>query len=138
MNPYVQRRLNLLIIVADASSSGAVRSLNPFETNLTPFPKPTDHLGSCAEPCIKGSQRLNEPDIEVAPKPLRSMTSVVPENRQHPPKLFGIVDQAFTAFPSFRLGQIKPLRVEQRSILNVRSEERRVGKECRSRWSPYH
>src|SRR5688572_32239517 len=24
------------------------------------------------------------------------------------------------------------------SILSVRSEERRVGKECRSRWSPYH
>ena len=23
-------------------------------------------------------------------------------------------------------------------ILTVRSEERRVGKECRSRWSPYH
>ena len=25
-----------------------------------------------------------------------------------------------------------------RSIIEVRSEERRVGKECRSRWSPYH
>ena len=24
------------------------------------------------------------------------------------------------------------------SIATVRSEERRVGKECRSRWSPYH
>src|SRR6202012_4914679 len=24
------------------------------------------------------------------------------------------------------------------SILYMRSEERRVGKECRSRWSPYH
>ena len=24
------------------------------------------------------------------------------------------------------------------SIDHVRSEERRVGKECRSRWSPYH
>ena len=24
------------------------------------------------------------------------------------------------------------------SGLHVRSEERRVGKECRSRWSPYH
>ena len=24
------------------------------------------------------------------------------------------------------------------SQLQVRSEERRVGKECRSRWSPYH
>ena len=23
-------------------------------------------------------------------------------------------------------------------IANARSEERRVGKECRSRWSPYH
>src|SRR2546422_10008603 len=23
-------------------------------------------------------------------------------------------------------------------VLRVRSEERRVGKECRSRWSPYH
>ena len=26
---------------------------------------------------------------------------------------------------------------EQRTVL-LRSEERRVGKECRSRWSPYH
>ena len=25
-----------------------------------------------------------------------------------------------------------------RSGLHARSEERRVGKECRSRWSPYH
>ena len=23
-------------------------------------------------------------------------------------------------------------------VFNARSEERRVGKECRSRWSPYH
>src|SRR5256885_6185053 len=29
---------------------------------------------------------------------------------------------------------IRPLLIE----LNERSEERRVGKECRSRWSPYH
>src|SRR2546430_4440088 len=26
----------------------------------------------------------------------------------------------------------------QRRCLRARSEERRVGKECRSRWSPYH
>ena len=25
-----------------------------------------------------------------------------------------------------------------RSVYSKRSEERRVGKECRSRWSPYH
>ena len=26
----------------------------------------------------------------------------------------------------------------RRILLEMRSEERRVGKECRSRWSPYH
>src|SRR2546429_3521713 len=28
--------------------------------------------------------------------------------------------------------------LEERVVEDVRSEERRVGKECRSRWSPYH
>ena len=28
--------------------------------------------------------------------------------------------------------------VKGKSLLHMRSEERRVGKECRSRWSPYH
>ncbi len=27
---------------------------------------------------------------------------------------------------------------EIKQIFDTRSEERRVGKECRSRWSPYH
>ena len=27
---------------------------------------------------------------------------------------------------------------EQGLVMHSRSEERRVGKECRSRWSPYH
>src|SRR2546427_7678613 len=34
-----------------------------------------------------------------------------------------------------------PFKVENRVVLDsfmARSEERRVGKECRSRWSPYH
>src|SRR5688572_31869738 len=31
------------------------------------------------------------------------------------------------------------VRIEPRNFLGkLRSEERRVGKECRSRWSPYH
>src|SRR2546422_11337807 len=29
-------------------------------------------------------------------------------------------------------------RIHAERILELRSEERRVGKECRSRWSPYH
>src|SRR5258708_3479996 len=30
------------------------------------------------------------------------------------------------------------LRLDEIGTRNIRSEERRVGKECRSRWSPYH
>src|SRR3712207_9118216 len=33
---------------------------------------------------------------------------------------------------------IRMVREELNPGLKVRSEERRVGKECRSRWSPYH
>ena len=30
------------------------------------------------------------------------------------------------------------LKAVQEELASDRSEERRVGKECRSRWSPYH
>ena len=29
-------------------------------------------------------------------------------------------------------------KINELGITYIRSEERRVGKECRSRWSPYH
>ena len=29
-------------------------------------------------------------------------------------------------------------KISIKEVTNQRSEERRVGKECRSRWSPYH
>ena len=33
---------------------------------------------------------------------------------------------------------LKKIKQNPNHIIHVRSEERRVGKECRSRWSPYH
>src|SRR2546430_16356318 len=33
---------------------------------------------------------------------------------------------------------LERVRVSTSEALHLRSEERRVGKECRSRWSPYH
>ena len=36
------------------------------------------------------------------------------------------------------IGQIKNLMEDEEAQTIARSEERRVGKECRSRWSPYH
>src|SRR5256885_7083579 len=41
--------------------------------------------------------------------------------------------------PVFVLGRADRARGEPQVIVErIRSEERRVGKECRSRWSPYH
>jgi len=40
------------------------------------------------------------------------------------------------AWTSFAV--VPPSRPLHRPALSERSEERRVGKECRSRWSPYH
>src|SRR2546426_9695551 len=44
--------------------------------------------------------------------------------------------------PAACLDSLAPLRTGQDGgifkLVNDRSEERRVGKECRSRWSPYH
>src|SRR2546429_9051647 len=37
-----------------------------------------------------------------------------------------------------RQGGVPPLRARLPRAVRARSEERRVGKECRSRWSPYH
>ena len=35
-------------------------------------------------------------------------------------------------------GVVRDWASKERKSPNYRSEERRVGKECRSRWSPYH
>src|SRR5256886_16710617 len=43
--------------------------------------------------------------------------------------------------PELQLGvldQVKQPALVACDTMNYRSEERRVGKECRSRWSPYH
>ena len=36
------------------------------------------------------------------------------------------------------IGKENLLEISHNTVIDLRSEERRVGKECRSRWSPYH
>ena len=48
--------------------------------------------------------------------------------------LTALNDLLFDRFEIHKAIVIAPLRVAR----DTRSEERRVGKECRSRWSPYH
>jgi len=48
------------------------------------------------------------------------------------------LDVAATPAHIFRLGSVSKAVTASLAALMARSEERRVGKECRSRWSPYH
>ena len=47
-----------------------------------------------------------------------------------------ILKRAFISF--FVLISVLAMGVPAQKSAQMRSEERRVGKECRSRWSPYH
>ena len=52
-----------------------------------------------------------------------------------------VVDRAYSAKVHSSLNVYEQITVTKRDDeidLALRSEERRVGKECRSRWSPYH
>ena len=39
---------------------------------------------------------------------------------------------------NLKVEKLKRISFGQYKVKSIRSEERRVGKECRSRWSPYH
>ena len=45
---------------------------------------------------------------------------------------------AMRSFMTTMQSWVIPADVNQCQFTDLRSEERRVGKECRSRWSPYH
>ena len=47
-----------------------------------------------------------------------------------------VIYLSFFKPPSLEVGKI--VGIDKVAHLCMRSEERRVGKECRSRWSPYH
>src|SRR2546429_7354513 len=55
----------------------------------------------------------------------------------------GVIVSGFPNFfillgPNTGLGHNSVVMMIEAQVRYVRSEERRVGKECRSRWSPYH
>ena len=59
--------------------------------------------------------------------------SVLPEHRRR-----GVGRALAAAVREALAGHAEIVQAETYSEAGVRSEERRVGKECRSRWSPYH
>ena len=64
----------------------------------------------------------------------------IPERKSNGTVLVPIEAKAFEARTVYVQGAINEESSAEfvREIIELRSEERRVGKECRSRWSPYH
>ena len=70
----------------------------------------------------------SKPDSKKVP-----YTIVIP-----PPNITGILHLGHVLNNTIQDVYIRYKRMKGFNALWVRSEERRVGKECRSRWSPYH
>ena len=49
-----------------------------------------------------------------------------------------VIEHCSPTLASIKTGNLFTYKYESEEELWERSEERRVGKECRSRWSPYH
>ena len=62
---------------------------------------------------------------------------VLPEDLYIPPAAFEILLEHFEGPLDFLIYLIQKNGFNLLQV-DIRSEERRVGKECRSRWSPYH
>ena len=58
-----------------------------------------------------------------------------PLTRHYTDDGFGLYLGAFSAGYGNRIAEMEGF---SRVLWGMRSDERRVGKECRSRWSPYH
>ena len=97
---------------------------------------------------ILASDRLTEPILEVLPNLGHEAFMVEPQARGTGPVLawaaweIAKVDPAAVIVSLHADHIIEPkaafLQLLRDAAGLVRSEERRVGKECRSRWSPYH
>ena len=72
------------------------------------------------------------PDFEVRLKELRQQKKTTQRAlADH----LGITDRTYQYY---EVGRVRPPYETLLALTAERSEERRVGKECRSRWSPYH
>ena len=77
-------------------------------------------------------------DLAIGQPNIRLTTAAV-DGRE----VFGTLKEARQAVVDYVEQEIRQLRAVRDMVIStrerdLRSEERRVGKECRSRWSPYH
>src|SRR2546430_10454742 len=76
---------------------------------------------------------------DVCSSDLKDLPALLPEVRKGPTFLYIEVENLDALKPALKSADVYlPERNTFYGAREIRSEERRVGKECRSRWSPYH
>ena len=99
-------------------------------------------VGAEARPVVSGGQAMDmidnwQPDAIVLDMLLAGETAVALLNELRSHADLARLPIVVCSNAGVNLADLRPFGV--RELLNrSRSEERRVGKECRSRWSPYH
>src|SRR3712207_8230039 len=67
------------------------------------------------------------------PALLQAFLAILAHGLEHPEAWHSLLP-----CPGHHQRLVHQLREHLQNVVSLRSEERRVGKECRSRWSPYH
>src|SRR6266446_8794257 len=99
------------------------KALNALNTPFAGLGERLRTLPRPAPPPPPPAPRAEEPNLFA-----HAMEGVVPLPRERAARIEGPAPA----------GAARPPVGEEAEALAARSEERRVGKECRSRWSPYH
>ena len=121
---------NEIPIPLNWSAEPAAGSISPDGTFTAGTRAGTFERALGVEAAQAGVTRTSTVAITVRPGPLDRVVVRPSSATVGPEEILAFTAQAFDAYGN-DITQLQPL-------WRVRSEERRVGKECRSRWSPYH
>src|ERR1043166_877677 len=117
---------------ADSSTDQSCRGGSPPRARGLRAPQASTAVGANETPCRRNPEKLCR-----TPYPESPTSSLDSKTLERDARAFrkhrGTNENALVG--RVELGR---MRRDDRAAVFARSEERRVGKECRSRWSPYH
>ena len=115
----------------DGGNAGTGSIISPYYDSL--LVKVTSWDCTFPAVCRKATRAINEEHVRGVKTNIPFVTNIL----THPTFIAGKCHTKFID-ETPELFEFTESRDRATRVLKYRSEERRVGKECRSRWSPYH